>query len=112
MDAVRLMGAAVVVLSFATVGIALKASHDTDETSNRLCEYIQENARVTKVRSTATLKRDAAEDAFLSGSARLGSKGPTPSPFTKLSQVYLQATKEVAVERERNPLPDPPEKCN
>jgi len=91
---------------------SLYSSHESGQTNDRLCDYIQENAKVTKVRSAATLKRDAAVDTFLGSSAKLGAKGDKASPFTQLSRVYLKAAAEVAQERAENPLPEAPAECN
>src|SRR5262249_48469681 len=100
-----------VIIGVVSVGSSLKASHDTSSTNDRLCDYVRENARVSKVRSMATAERDAAIGAFLGGAGELGAKGAAPSPFTALSQAYLVASDDLASARARNPLPEPPDDC-
>lgn len=100
-----------VVCALISVGLSIKSSYDQNQTSDRLCSYIQESSRVSKIRAAATLKRDTAQDAFLGASAKLGARGDKASPFTHLSRVYLRASNEVAAERLANPLPDAPENC-
>lgn len=108
----RWVAVVLVICGLTSIGLSAKASHDSGQVSDRLCDYIQESGRVSKVRAAATLKRDAAQDAFLGSSAKLGAAGDKASPFTKLSRVYLKASGEVAAERLANPLPDPPSDCH
>lgn len=98
----------------ATIGLSAKATYDSNQVNDRLCSYIRENARVTKIRSDAAVKRDTAEDDLLDGTTKLAvkaSKGHPMTAFDRLASDYQKQASDLAAERARNPLPAPPTDC-
>lgn len=113
----RLLGALVLALTMVSIGLGIKTAVDRNEDTQCLSGYIAENARVTKLRAQATIKREAAVDALLDRTTALSvarSKDPAKAR-TELRRVftdYRKARDEVAHERAANPLAELPQSCN
>lgn len=120
----RLLGYLVIALSMISIGIGVKTTVDRNNDVDCLSGYIAENARVTKVRSLATIRRDAAVarrdravddliDGFtLADKTRPARQDRLFAAYNKATAAVREELAAVAVERERNPLPELPESCN
>jgi hypothetical protein len=120
----RVIIGGLLLVGVASVGVSLKTSHDTGKTNDCLVNYIAESARISKVRSAATMKREQAVTDVLDGVAKLALADRSDDPekaqrqakksaadYRELLANYRRTAAEVAAERLRNPLPDLPEKC-
>lgn len=114
----RALGVLILALTMFSIGLGIKTAVDRNEDTQCLSGYIAENARVTKLRAQATIKREAAVDALLDRTTALSVSARPRDPAkarAELRQVfsdYRKARTEVAHERAANPLAELPQSCN
>lgn len=109
-------GVLVLVLSIVSVGLAVQASHRTNQNTRCLADYARRSADVQQVRADASAAKDNARDALLDGvTALIRHPGHDPAAaqakLQNLAADYRRQKAILAATRATNPLPGFPKEC-
>lgn len=110
----RWVWGALVIVVASSLGSTYVYARELHQVNSCLKSYAAETARVAKVTRVAAQERDAVESNLLDGITGLAIKPPKGGPgprFTRLSEQYRAASANLAAERARNPVPEPPGRC-